>query len=133
VAVSIPELRTIEAIRGRLGLSVEQVRQSLDLLLALEMVEERGHQYHIAKKNLHLPSQSRFHVANHINWRLFFCNQIQKRNPSDLNYSAVHSLSDEDLIRLREMIIDFIKNSRQMVATSKEERLIAIGIDLAVF
>lgn len=133
VALSIPELQTVQALEKILGLSAPQIHGAVALLMDMGLAKQTGDRYQIVETNVHLPSTSKLNTINHINWRIFFCNQLQKKpSATDLHYSAVHSIAEKDLLKLRELMIQFIDQSRQLVAPSKEERLIAVGVDFCV-
>ncbi len=90
--------------------------------------------YCIKNSNIHLAGNTRQNIINHINWRVFFCNHLQKPVPAtDLHYTATHSLSESDAIKLRDMLIKFIEDTRATVTPSKEEKSVALTLDYTVF
>jgi len=129
VATSIPSMQDSRIIAEKLNLDMDVVEASLRLLKKMNLVEQVGGAWKNSHNDLHVPDSSPLHVANHMNWRSFYCQSIQQQNEDTIHYTAVHSLSIKDLGKLKKLIFEFIENSRSIVGPSKEEKIVAVGLD----
>lgn len=128
--VSVPKLRKPEAIAKALNLELNVVEKALNSLKAIGLVEELREGWTNTARSIHLKSDSPLNFAFHSNIRQMAARDIQKNEPGQsIHYSAIHSLSERDFDRLKEMMISLIERSRSLVADSKEETAIVFGLD----
>jgi uncharacterized protein (TIGR02147 family) len=126
---SIPEFQTLESIATRLALSKNVVSHALSFLKDVGLVTVSKNIYNIGPTRIHLGSESPMISRHHNNWRMVTAQLLHKRAPSDLHYSSVVTMSHDDADKLREMIVQFIANSKEIIKKSKEEELFSLDLD----
>ncbi len=129
IVVSIPQYRTAKAISHRLGLSQEVVEKSLSELTQLGMVEKSANEWKLINSMIHLPKDSKFNSLNHSHWRNKAVQDSLLSENKSVHYTSVCSLSLEDAEKLRQLMFQFIDESRKAVAPSKEEELYCLTCD----
>ena len=127
--VSIPTLATNEKIRSHFNLPSKFVDEVLDFLLLCDLIEKHGSRYVIGKTRLHLEKKSPFIKSLHQNWRHKAIESLADENELNMHYSSVLVLSKKDALKIKEMILDFIKRKEQILAPSPEEQLVAFNMD----
>lgn len=130
VILSIPQFRTPKAISDRLGLSQEYVYHILTELEDQGFIAIKNGTWEVLNYNIHLPRDSNYTEQNHLIWRMKAIENSKLKKPEDIHFTAVYSLSKLDVEKLRTKILEFIDDSRDLVASSAEEDMISITIDL---
>ncbi len=130
VMLSIPALRTVEALSRCLRVERASIERVLNTLAETGLAEARDGVYVPLLQNPHLSSDSPFLLQHHTNWRLQAVRAIENQRPNDLHYSSVASLSEEDFLRFRENMTQFIQETGKMIRQSREEVVCGICIDL---
>ena len=129
VLVSIPQYRKPQIICDRLNLPRILVDECLLRLEEMTLVERKGSEWIVTQNHLHLPKDSILTPTHHANWRLQSALKAAMREPDTLQYSVVTAVSREDVQRLKNMLLDFIEKSREVIRPSQEEEMIYIGLD----
>ena len=130
LAVSVPALRTADAIASRMRLPLAVVQSTLAGLAKMGLIESTSKGWSLSQRNVHLPRNSFLHGINHANWRRQAVIRTQEGDPEGVHYTAIHALSRNDIAKLKAMILNFIEESRAVVAPSEEEDLLCISCDL---
>jgi uncharacterized protein (TIGR02147 family) len=130
VCCSIEEFQKAESISERLFIPLDMVRQTLHQLVEYGYLHEEKEQFRPTAKVLHLSSDSPLIGLHHQNWRNYVANNLKKTQPTGIHYSSLYAMSKQDFDKLREMTIEHIENTREVVLNSNEEELFAINIDL---
>ena len=68
-------------------------------------------------------------LKHHTNWRVKALESLENETLEDLHYSGVVSLSESDVIRIKNLLLDQLKENLKIIASSKEERLFVLNID----
>ncbi len=127
---SIPGFQNITSIATYLNLDTSLVAEIIDFLLSSGLLESVKHEFRIGKTHIHLGSDSPLISKHHINWRLQAMQKLSLRTAADnLHYSSTVTLSQADVVRIKEMIIQLIKNSKEIIRKSPEETLQCFAID----
>ena len=127
--LTIPEFQAPEAIAKRLSLSREIVQDALEKLAQMDLAVRKGDLWQAVPKDIHLARTSAFTSMNHMNWRSRAVLNSSKADSKSLHYTAVHTLSEDDFEKLREMILKFLDGVRETVRPSKEEELACFTMD----
>lgn len=130
VAVTVPSLRTREALAGRLGLPVATISSALDFLVSRGILGKKGDSFFARdSQRIHLatdhPSVSRFHA----NWRIRALSALDCERPKDLHYSHVVPISEDDALRIRSFLVEMIKEFSKLAAPSPEQTLYSFCLD----
>lgn len=65
----------------------------------------------------------------HGNWRTQALESLDREQLADLHYSGVLSLSRADITRMKNLFLEAIKDSQEIVRASGEEELCVVGLD----
>jgi uncharacterized protein (TIGR02147 family) len=131
MAVANPELQTVDRLSQHFHqLPNSIIRDTVDFLVANDLVRWEGGQLQIGPSHVHLRDDAEQIVQHHTNWRLEALRSLNRRNPSDLHYSVVYNLSREALANLREASLNLIQKNLKIVAPSPEETLATFTLDL---
>jgi uncharacterized protein (TIGR02147 family) len=131
--VSIPEFQTESAISARLQVPLATVHASLVELEKMKLVARvngRKNAWTITQWALHNPSNSPHTWMHHANWRQRALLKTQIPQSETIHYTALHTLSRKDIVKLKTLANQFIQESRDLVRPSKEEELVCITLDL---
>ena len=130
ILLTIPSMGTSEAVASKLKIEASHARQILDTLAEMGLARrtEKG-VWQATGSDVHVPGDSPLSVTNHCNWRGVAIHAIQNDPTKGLHYTAVHSLARADMQKLRDMITDFLRATREVVAPSTEEELVSLQID----
>jgi uncharacterized protein (TIGR02147 family) len=129
IALSIPRLRTPEAIARRLRLPLNVVQETLSFLLDSGLAVQTENGYRIGATRIHLGTDSPLLPSHHTNWRMQAIQSFAKKSKSDLHYSGVVSLSHEDREKIREILLSALEKSEQILKDSPEEELFCLTMD----
>jgi uncharacterized protein (TIGR02147 family) len=129
VLLTIPQFRNRNAIAAKLHLPVADVNGAIDFLKSKGMVQEIRGELRVGTVGLHLGADSPVIRQHHSNWRIKAMDSINRAKSQDLHYSSVVSMSQADFEQIRAELVKWISRFRQEVESSKEETLVAIGID----
>lgn len=129
IALSIPELRTKEALAGYFRLPLLEVANALEFLLSVGLCDLKDGRYLIGQSHIHLGSDSDNINKHHFNWRVQAMQSLTHATSRDLHYSVVYSLSRDDAAKIQARIVDMIKANLKDVGPSKEEVLYCTSID----
>lgn len=130
VLLSIPKFRTREAIAQELGLSLETVTKTLNYLLRAGLAKLEEGKFSIGERSLHLARGAEMGIRHHINWRMRAIASLEEEASEDLHYSSVISLSENDLSKVKAIMVKAIEDVRALVRDSKEEVLYCYTLDL---
>jgi uncharacterized protein (TIGR02147 family) len=130
--LTIPELNSPERLSARVGLPVDFVVQGLRELAEMGLATEENGKWKTAINSIHLKKGSSLSAFNHQIWRNRAIEQLMmapKSREESLNYTALYTLSHEDFGRLRQLILKFVEDTRDLVTPSKEETLGCLNLD----
>ncbi|OUR97243.1 hypothetical protein A9Q84_13030 [Halobacteriovorax marinus] len=129
IMLSIPEFQKAKAISEHLRLPLTQVQEVIEFLCTTGLAIERAGFYEIGKTQIHLSKESIQIRRHHTNWRNQAIASIDKNKEEDMHYSNVLSMSDEDVPRIKEILIKSIEECRKVIRVSNEERLQVLSLD----
>lgn len=127
--ITIPEFRQTQTIAQRLGLDIERVNEVLTFLLHRGLVRETRDGYLATEKQIHLPRTSPLISKLHTNWRVRTLSVLDRMRPDDYHYSGVVTLSEEDMGKVREILVKALQKSVEVIKPSREERLCVLAMD----
>lgn len=130
VLLSIPEYQTRESVATKLGLSLKKIDDIFLFLVEVGLIEKEGNRFKLIRSQLHLDKSSPLITKHHTNWRLRSLLSFDEIDASDLHYSSVFTLSDDDYQRVREILSDALTRSFKLITESPEEQAAVICLDL---
>jgi uncharacterized protein (TIGR02147 family) len=129
MALTIPECRKPQKIAERLGLPLARVREVLDFFVERGLAKRDGENFLTTNKHVHLKKDSPYIERLHSNWRVHTLQTLEKRNPEDLHYSSVVTISKADFDTIREIMLRALADAHRVIGPSKEEKLCTLAMD----
>jgi len=129
IMLTIPQYCTVDSIVTALSLPRPLIVKVLDFLVTCGLAVQDNGIYKNGISNIHLTSESPHIQRHHTNLRNQAIQSIDKNLPDDLHYSSFISLAKEDVIKIRELLIQTIEEYRKVVKNSPPEELHGICID----
>lgn len=129
VLAAIPDYRSVEALAKIVRLSQGQVREVVDFMAKIGVLKDENGKISPGTNHVHLGTDSELILKHHCNWRLHTIANLQFLDRDDVHYSACLSLSKEDAIKVKESILNNLKQNIDTIAKSKEETAYAMCID----
>ncbi len=126
---AIPGFDNVDSLAQRLGLSRSKVSQALALLLKHGLVVESKGRLKIGPTLLHLEADSPLSSRQHQNWRLKAFQRYESQTESEFFYTAPVTLSERDVARLREKVMQFVAESVDLIKDSPSEKLYCFCLD----
>jgi len=129
IALTIPELRTREALAQYLNLPSKKVAEILEFLVEAGLARPDGQHFTSESSLLRIGSDSPFIIRHHCNWRTQVLESLDREKIHDLHYSGVVSLSRADVRVLKDRMLEHIKEYVTTVRASKEEEVYVLCMD----
>ncbi|MBV6514014.1 MAG: hypothetical protein FMNOHCHN_03600 [Ignavibacteriaceae bacterium] len=129
MALLIPELQTLEGLQNYFQLSPTRLRHILDFLVNKGLIKQEKGVFKSVIPVLHLGSNSPLLNQHHTNWRLKAIESIIGKSSSDLHYSGVISLSQDDFDWVRERLSQLLEEVVARLKDSKDEKLACLSFD----
>ncbi|MGE3260261.1 MAG: TIGR02147 family protein [Bacteriovoracia bacterium] len=129
VLATIPEFRTKDRMRRRLGLSQKLFNEAIDFLLQAGLLRQEGDLFFAGNTRIHLGNDAVMSLRHHTNWRLRSILALEKEEETDLHYSSVVTIAASDVVRIREILIQSIETVKPIVKESREEELYSFNLD----
>ena len=130
IALTIPGLNSKESIATYLGISVKKVGTVLSFLVSAGLVQNVGGSLKIKWPSVALTSDSPNLPRHHANWRIKAVDSVGVYDKKDLHYTAVISISKEDIDQIKNETLSLLKKHRDLISRSKEEDLYCYAIDI---
>lgn len=129
VLLAVPGFDTKDAIAKRLKISAKTVHSCLKFLVEYGLAVENDGKFSYGVAHLVLEQDSPFYSKHQANWRLQALRAADERRENDLHYAVVFALSQEDQLRLKGLIVDFVEEMNQIARPSPSETLSAFCLD----
>lgn len=129
IALTIPELRTRDALSGYFNLPVRRITEALDFLISTGLIRATEKGYEVTSAQIRLGNDSKNILKHHTNWRLQAAESLDREQLTDMHYSGVVSLSRVDVVKIKNILLEAVKESQVLIKDSKEEELCAVAID----
>jgi uncharacterized protein (TIGR02147 family) len=129
IAVTIPTLRTVEALSKALNIPADKLLESLERLENIGLIKKQGATYVPGVQQIRLGKDSHHILKHHTNWRLQALQSLDREQLEELHYSAVVSLSKADVLKIKDIMLDSIKHNVDIIKDSKEEELYCYCLD----
>ena len=129
IMVSTEDNNTRAKLRHNLELPSETVDEIVHFLIEKGLIEEIDGKLSIGKTRLHLPATSPLVRCLHQNWRMKAIETLALKNPDNLHYSSVMTLSKTDAQKIRSMILEFVEGKETILKDSPDETAVVLNID----
>lgn len=133
MACHIPQLQNVEAMTATFGFTVNETIDALGFLTDLKLIEKTKTGYRVLRPMMHLGKESPLLPQYHTQWRLRAAESYQRRQPGNLSYSGVMSLSRDDYEWAREKLSQTLEEIVARIKDSKDETVAVLCFDLFRF
>lgn len=130
VLVTIPQFQAREQIEKYLNTPKEQISSALEFLISRNLIREEKGKLITTEKHLYLGNDIKLISKHHTNWRIKAIESFDREKKADLHFSAVNSLSREDVLKIREKLSTVLEEIRTTIKNSNEECLYTLCLDL---
>ncbi|MBX9767608.1 MAG: DUF4423 domain-containing protein [Bdellovibrionales bacterium] len=129
ILVAISKFKTVAALTEALKLQRAKVQDIVEFMLKIGVLKEEKGQLSAGSRHVHLGNESELILRHHTNWRLHTISNLQFLDPDDLHYSACLSLSQKDSFRVKESILQNLKDNVDIISASPEEVAYVMSFD----
>lgn len=126
----VPSLRTPSAMKTYLNIPMAQIKEALEVLVKLGLVNLQSGQYFSTQKRIHLGEQGLTLKKHHANWRLKSINSLDQKKAEDLHYTSIMSISKSAAEEIKQIFLKSIQECEPIIKAAKDERVITLAIDL---
>ena len=130
MAGMIGSLNSATKIAAALQISEQRAAEVVDFLIANGLLEGQTQNFRSGKIQIHLGKNTANISKHHTNWRVEAIKSLEQNNKTDMHYSGVSCLSEEDAQNIKTLFVDMIANYVKIVEKSPEETLYAFNLDL---
>jgi uncharacterized protein (TIGR02147 family) len=129
VLLTVPNLRTVEALTKHLNLEKNEILEALNRLEQIGLAEKDGTKWKVKQMSLHAPQGAAAADIHHRNWRVRAMERSEAGGGTAVRYTSVHTLSAADLGRVREILDKAIRETREVIEPSPEEKGACLLVD----
>lgn len=130
ILATIQKYQTPEAMAERLGVSLKKVTEVLDFLVEIGLLVKSLGRYQTTVQRIHLGADSPLISKHHANWRIKSLQSLDREDQAkNLYYSSVISVSEADMVKIRDLTIEHINVVKKIIRESPEEDLFCYSID----
>ncbi|RYZ77197.1 MAG: TIGR02147 family protein [Proteobacteria bacterium] len=127
--MTVPGSQTATSIAERLSLPLERVNEILKFLIEKGLATFKAGAYSPTAKYIHLPRTSPLISKLHANWRVQTLSSLDRLRDDDFHYSGLVTLSKTDVERVREILLNALAASADVIRPSKEETIAVLAMD----
>ena len=129
VALTVPELQTPQALASYFNLPAGKVAQTLSFFEQIGLAVRDGQKYIATKTVVRLARQHDEILKHHAHWRQQAIESLEREQPLDLHYSGAVSLSEADIPRVKDLLLEAIKNALEIIKPSEAESVHVMNMD----
>ena len=130
ILTTIPSMNSAEQIATCLSIPITKILEVLDFLKNAGLINIEKNNITIGVSKLHLPNDSHLIYHHHRNWRLQALSAIDRALEHNLHYSSVVTLSEEDVYKVKNYLIEVIKSVKKTIQdSSPEEKCYSFNLD----
>lgn len=129
VLAGIPGFRTVEKMAEALRLSKARVQEMVDFCLRIGVLKTDAGELRPGPQHIHLGSDSELVLKHHANWRQHTLQSLQFLDPEDLHYSACVSLTQSDAYKIKDSMLQNLKDHVEVISKSPEEIAYVLAFD----
>ncbi|OUR96702.1 hypothetical protein A9Q84_10185 [Halobacteriovorax marinus] len=130
VLVSIKGFQTKAKIKERLKIDNQSLNKVLSFLEKKNLIINKKGAYLIGPSRIHLSKDSPIISKHHTNWRIEALKSLEKDSiESNLHYSCVMTLSKEDALKVKSILLNSIETVEPVLIASPEEEIYSMCLD----
>lgn len=129
IALTIPALQDRKSLANYFSIPIPRVDEILKFLLEAGLASHDGFKYTPLQQTIRLGKNSPHIYRHHTHWRQQSIESLERETEKDLHYSAVVSLSRSDVLKLKDRMLEQIKENIQIVKDSPAEEMFVFNVD----
>lgn len=129
IATSLSDVNTVDELSDYFSMSRERIARVVEFLLETGLCVEEGGRLQYGPQHTHLHEKSPFINTHRRNWRGKSMERINNPQEQDLFYSLIISLSKEDVLAIKEQLVEAISKAVKKASASEPEQLACLNID----
>lgn len=129
MALTIPELQTREALAQYFNIGLERIDKVLEFLVKSGLAYLNKNSYTTGIPVIRLGKDSPHIFKHHSHWRQQSIESLEREAPLDLHYSAAVTLSKNDISKLKDRMLEQIKENINIVRDSPSEEVYVYTLD----
>lgn len=122
--------KTLEEITQYLARPRAKVLEEVSFLLGAGLLGENKGRYQMLTQRTFVEFGSPLLVKHHTNWRLKSLQAADRITPDELMVTSPCSLSKSDFQKLKKMLMDFVRDSSEIIRDSEPEGVACLNLDL---
>ena len=126
---SIPEHQTLESISRYFNLPKQTVSRVISFLISTGLCIEENNLLRPGTAYVHLESDSPFIGRHHASWRQKAIERHPILTETEIAYSSPMSLSQDNAVKIRKLIVEWVSEVNKIRASSACEALYFLNVD----
>jgi len=129
MALTVPHLRTREALADYFQIPLKRIDLILKFIFETRLATRNKNSIVVNANEIRLGKDSPHIFRHHAHWRHQAIESLEREETTDLHYSAVFTLSKDDILLIKERLLENIKTNVETVRASKEEEVYVYAVD----
>lgn len=129
LATLIPEVNTLHTISQFLDVPEANLKKILSFLVEANLLTLENGKYNAGNASTFIEGESPLIKMHHTNWRMKAMEQMTMASSRSLHYTSPMTLSTEDFIQIREMLMETINSIKKRLDPSPSEEMVCLNID----
>ncbi len=131
LASFVPALQTLDGVSRHFNLPKSLLQQVVDTLVSCQLIEVEPGSGKIRPtvQRTELGLDSPFLGRHHQNWRIKALEKLGRQKPEELSYTCPMSISREDALAVRKILVDAVFQVSGVLAETQGEKLSCLTID----
>jgi uncharacterized protein (TIGR02147 family) len=127
---SLKAALSLEDIAANLQITRERAQTVETFLLKTGLIVETKGRLVLGPSNTHVGAESYWSTRHHLNWRTKNLNKIEHLTKEELCFTAPFSCSAQDFKKIKESVLDLVKETSSTVSKTTPEHVYTLCIDL---
>ncbi len=130
ILLTIPDFQeSPEKIAEYFHKPLAEIRKIMDFLESRGFIKKTKGKWQVTNQFIIVNKDSPLYIQQQSFWRNKAIDSISNKDMDEIHFASVFSLSEEDVRKVREILLKSIESSTDVIKPSKEEKLYAICMD----
>ena len=129
VLISVPHAQQLDFIKEKTRLSEKEILSIMDFLKKVGLIEKKAGRWVATKRRIHLSPEEALIGTHHKNFRSLTLNELEDSKRNSLHYSSAMALSREDILKVKQVLLETIAKTENILTPSPEEAVHIFCID----
>lgn len=129
LAIRIKKLNNRKNLFEHLSLPKETIENALNWLIKENFIYEKDYHFYPSIHLIHLEENASMLGTYHSQWRRIALNNFERNKQSNLFLTSPITVSKNDFSKIKNLLLDFIKKTDEILIPSNDEILCCLNID----